>query len=64
MWPPSDKMCSAENVVFIDSRQPMLSFVEAARSIVRTTTIVCGVEHRAPPTFGRAAITLGIGPYF
>jgi len=25
---------------------------------------ICGVEQRAPPIFGRAAITLGIGPYF
>ena len=24
---------------------------------------LCGVEHRAPPIFGRAAITLGIGPH-
>ena len=24
----------------------------------------CGVQQRAPPIFGRAAITLGIGPYF
>jgi len=24
---------------------------------------VCGVEQRAPPIFGRAAITLGIGPH-
>ena len=23
----------------------------------------CGVEHRAPPIIGRAAITLGIGPH-
>ena len=23
---------------------------------------LCGVEQRAPPIFGRAAITLGIGP--
>jgi len=23
----------------------------------------CGVEHRAPPVFGRATITLGIGPH-
>jgi len=23
-----------------------------------------GDEHRAPPVFGRAAITLGIGPHF
>jgi len=25
---------------------------------------LCGVEQRAPPIFGRAAITLGIGPHF
>jgi len=25
---------------------------------------ICGVEQRAPPIFGRAAITLGIGPHF
>jgi len=24
---------------------------------------ICGVEQRAPPIFGRAAITLGIGPH-
>jgi len=24
---------------------------------------LCGVEQRAPPRFGRAAITLGIGPH-
>ena len=24
---------------------------------------LCGVEHRVPPIFGRAAITLGIGPH-
>jgi len=24
---------------------------------------LCGVEERAPPIFGRAAITLGIGPH-
>ena len=24
----------------------------------------CGVEQRAPPTLGRATITLGIGPHF
>ena len=23
----------------------------------------CGVEQRAPPIFGRAAITLGVGPH-
>ena len=25
---------------------------------------LCGIEQRAPPIFGRAAITLGIGPHF
>ena len=25
---------------------------------------LCGVEQRAPPIFGRAAITLGIGTHF
>jgi len=25
---------------------------------------LCGVEQRAPPIFGRAAITLGTGPRF
>ena len=25
---------------------------------------LCGVERRAPSIFGRAAITLGIGPHF
>jgi len=24
----------------------------------------CGVQQRTPPIFGRAAITLGIGPHF
>ena len=27
-------------------------------------TLVVGVEQRATPIFGRAAITLGIGPHF
>jgi len=27
-------------------------------------TKLCGVEQRAPPIFGTAAITLGIGPHF
>ena len=25
---------------------------------------LCGAEQRAPPIFGRAAITFGIGPHF
>ena len=27
-------------------------------------SLVCDVEQRAPPIFGRADITLGIGPHF
>jgi len=29
----------------------------------RASAKLCGVEQRAPPIFGRAAITLGIGPH-
>ena len=28
-----------------------------------TPAKLCGIEHRAPPIFGRAAIRLGIGPH-
>jgi len=31
--------------------------------VVGASTL-CGVEQRAPPIFGRATITLGIGPHF
>jgi len=38
-------------------------------ALVHGTSVVasaklCAVEQRAPPIFGRAAITLDIGPYF
>ena len=33
-------------------------------TVVVGVSQTCGVEQRAPPTFGRAAITLGIGPHF
>jgi len=41
----------------------------AALPVLHSTPVlasanVCGVEQRAPPIFGRAAITLGIGPHF
>ena len=32
-------------------------------TVVWASAKLCGVEHRAPPIFGRAAITLGIGPH-
>jgi len=32
-------------------------------TLVVGVTKLCGVEQRAPPIFGRAAITLGIGPH-
>jgi len=31
---------------------------------VRASDKLCGVEHRAPPIFGRVAMTLGIGSHF
>ena len=32
-------------------------------TVVVGVSQLCGVEQRAPPIFGRAAITLGIGPH-
>jgi len=32
-------------------------------SLVVSVTKLCGVEQRAPPIFGRAAITFDIGPH-
>jgi len=31
--------------------------------VVGVSQFFCGVEHKAPPIFGRAAIMLGIGPH-
>jgi len=39
-----------------------LSSATAQHSIVASAKL-CSVEQRAPPIFGRAAITLGIGPH-
>jgi len=33
-------------------------------TVVVGVSQTCGVEQRVPPIFGRAAITLGIGPHF
>jgi len=33
-------------------------------ALVVASAKLCGVEQRVPPIFGRAAITLGIGPHF
>ena len=33
-------------------------------TVVGASAKLCGVEQRVPPIFGRAAITLGIGPHF
>ena len=33
-------------------------------TLVWASAKLCGVEQRAPPIFGRVAITLGIGPHF
>jgi len=32
-------------------------------TLVMGVSQICGVEHRAPPVFGRAAITVSIGPH-
>jgi len=50
----------------ISSKCPynLVNFVLLAAEICgRQLNFVCGVEQRAPPIFGRAAITLGIGPH-
>jgi len=33
-------------------------------TVVVGVSQICGVEQRAPPVFGRAVITLDIGPHF
>jgi len=38
-------------------------FRDLAALLHGTPAKLCGVEHRAPPIFDRAAITLGIGPH-
>jgi len=43
--------------------------VGVSQTLRRSTEVLtaqpnCGAEQRAPPVFGRAAITLGIGPHF
>jgi len=35
----------------------------AISEMKRASAKLCGVEQRAPPIFGRAAITLGTGPH-
>jgi len=37
--------------------------VQRSRHLVVGVSQICGVEQRAPPMFGRATITLGIGPH-
>ena len=39
-------------------------FLVLAALLHGTSAKLCGVEQRAPTIFGRAAITLGIGPHF
>jgi len=45
--------------------RPILAFSYIGSVTARhsTNAKLCGVEHRAPSVFGRAAITLGIGPH-
>ena len=48
----------------IFQRVSRLGFVTAWHSWYWASATLCGVEQRAPPIFGRAAITLGTGPHF
>ena len=45
----------------------MLPYLSALENALLHGTVVvaklCGAEQKAPPIFGRAAITLGIGPH-
>ena len=40
-----------------------LSYIGSVTARHSSSGRLCGVEQRAPPIFGRAAITLGIGPH-
>ena len=42
----------------------MAALLHGTVAVVVGVSKLCGVEQRAPPIFGRAAITLGIGPNF
>ena len=50
---------------FASSKSYALVFRQrvTARHLNRAREPNCGVDHRAPPIFGRATITLGIGPH-
>jgi len=39
-------------------------YLSSRHSSIVSVSKLCGVEQRAPPIFGRAAITLGIGTHF
>ena len=57
-WGPSGSLrhpCKFQRVSRIGS--------VTARHLVVVSAKLCGVEQRSPPVFGRATITLGIGPH-
>jgi len=50
------KGSSLENIFLVSTKLDTFCY-----PTVQTAAKLCGVEQRAPPMFGRAAITLGIG---
>ena len=60
---PLTEFCHVQNARYVQFlRSPILAALLHALQ-QRASAKLCGVEHRAPPIFGRAAITLGIGPH-
>ena len=62
---------AAEIVSLVWGTPPNFNGFRVLAALLHGTLVVgvshqpnCGVEQRAPPIFGRAAITLGIGPHF
>jgi len=60
---PVTEFCQVQNSLCVLQvlRSPIGSVTARQPSSGREPN--CGVEHRAPPIFGRATITLGIGPH-
>ena len=59
---PVTEFCKVQNSLFVQVlRSPVLTaLLHGTRG---ASAKLCGVEQRAPPIFGRVAVTLGIGPH-
>ena len=60
---------AAEIISLVWGSPPNFNKFRVLAALLHGTLVVgvsqhCGIEQRAPPIFGRAAITLGIGPHF